>query len=62
MFSNLEKVASEMRARRDLFQLALERNDPSGLPQCEWLYRGCDYSGICPCRSTSPAPPVVPKR
>ena len=61
VFSNLEKVASEMRARRDLFQLALERNDPSGLPQCEWLYRGCDYSGICPCRSTSPAPPVVPR-
>lgn len=59
VFSNLERIAEEMRARRDLFKNALENKDPSGLPQCEWLYRGCDYSKVCPCRSKDPVSPIV---
>ena len=58
-FTNLGRVVSEMRTRRDAFQDALEHNDPSNLPQCKWLYLGCDYSSVCSCRGKSPDSPIV---
>ena len=58
-FTNLEGIIREMKYRRDIFHDALERNDPSKLPQCEWLYRGCDYATMCPCRDLTPISPVV---
>ena len=58
-FKTLEAVAVEMKSRSKTFKLALDRKTPSGLMQCEWLYRGCDYSGICPCRDVQPAKPML---
>ena len=58
-FINMGRVVSEMRSRRDAFQDALECKDPSKLPQCKWLYLGCDYSSICSCRGKAPDSPIV---
>lgn len=58
-FSNLDHIVSEMMSRRDLLDDALKRSDPSNLPQCKWLYRGCDYSGICSCRGKAVDPSIV---
>ena len=58
-FANIDRISSVMRSRRDLFEDALNRNDPSDLPQCKWLYMGCDYAGICSCRGKSQDPPIV---
>ena len=58
-FLNLQKITTEMRIRRDQFGDALEREDPSGLPQCEWFHRGCDYSQVCACASAPPLSPIV---
>jgi hypothetical protein len=43
------EVAREMVRRRDLLRRALETNDPSALPQCEWAGRGCRYEKVCGC-------------
>ena len=58
-FTNIEQIVSIMQSRRDLFKNAIERNDPSDLPQCKWLYLGCDYSDICKCRDKTPDPPMI---
>lgn len=58
-FKTLGKVAVEMKSRSRTFKLALDRKTPAELTQCEWLYRGCDYSGICPCRDLQPAEPML---
>ena len=52
-FPDLEAIREEMRRRRDLLVQALISNDPSNLPVCPWLNRGCDYSQVCDCASTS---------
>ena len=54
-FSDLEAIRDEMRHRRDLLTWALSSNDPSNLPVCPWLNKGCDYSQVCDCK-TSTAP------
>ena len=58
-FLDLARVGQEMRSRRDMFQNALEQEDASELPRCEWFYRGCDYSGVCGCRSAAPGESIV---
>ena len=60
-FVDLDAVGSEMRRRRDLFKDALDREDPSGLPRCEWMQRGCDYSHVCDCRNAAPISRLVPR-
>ena len=60
-FLALDAVGAEMRRRRDLFKDALDREDPSGLPRCEWMHRGCDYSHACDCRNAAPASRLVPR-
>ena len=52
-FPDLEAIRDEMRQRRDLLVQALISNDPSNLPICAWFNRGCDYSEVCDCRTTS---------
>ncbi len=52
-FPDLEAIREEMRQRRDLLVQALISNDPSNLPICAWFNRGCDYSEVCDCRTTS---------
>ena len=51
--------AIEMRARRDLFAEALEKSDPSALPQCEWYNKGCDYTAVCGCETAVPGERLV---
>ena len=58
-FNNIERITSEMRLRRDLLNESLAQKTPSQLPQCKWLYMGCDYSRICSCRDKSPDSPIV---
>ena len=60
-FLDLDAVGDEMRRRRDLFKDALDREDPSGLPRCEWMKRGCDYSHVCDCRNAAPGSRLVPR-
>ena len=60
-FLDLDAVGAEMRRRRDLFKDALDREDPSGLPRCEWMKRGCDYAHVCDCRNAAPASRHVPR-
>jgi len=52
-FPDLEAIRDEMRQRRDLLVQALISNDPSNLPICAWFNRGCDYSEVCDCKTTS---------
>ncbi|HUV46348.1 MAG TPA: PD-(D/E)XK nuclease family protein, partial [Dehalococcoidia bacterium] len=52
-FPDLEAIRDEMRQRRDLLVQALISNDPGNLPICAWFNRGCDYSAVCDCRTTS---------
>lgn len=59
-FPSLDPIRTEMLRRRDLFRVALEQNDPSELPQCEWFGRNCDYQEICGCDLASPLARVVP--
>ena len=59
IFTNLRRVKEQMLSRRDFFQDALECKDSSRLPQCEWIYRSCDYSSVCPCRARVPAQAIL---
>jgi len=52
-FPDLGAVREEMRRRRDLLLQALIANDPSNLPVCAWFGRGCDYSKVCDCSTSS---------
>jgi hypothetical protein len=52
-FPDLEAIRDEMRQRRDLLVQALISNDPGNLPICAWFNRGCDYSAVCDCRTSS---------
>ena len=58
-FLDMDKISEGMRTRRDLFRDALKREDPSGLPRCEWFRRGCDYSRVCGCAGADPMAPLV---
>jgi len=53
VFPDLEAIRDEMRRRRELLIQALISNDPSSLPVCAWFGKGCDYSEVCDCNSTS---------
>jgi len=53
IFPDLEAVRDEMRRRRDLLIQALISSDPSNLPICAWFGKGCDYSEVCDCQTTS---------
>lgn len=55
-FPDLEAIRKEMRQRRDLLVQALISNDPSNLPACPWSNRGCDYSAVCDCQTSSISP------
>ena len=55
-FPNLESIRGEMRHRRDLLVQALISNDPGNLPVCAWFNRGCDYSEVCDCKTSSVPP------
>ncbi len=59
-FRGIGEIAAEMRRRRDVLQAAIERNDPRGLPCCEWIDRECDYLSVCECSSAPPLSRVVP--
>jgi len=59
-FKNRKDVEREMVRRRDLFRDALTRNDPSGLPRCEWFDLRCDYRTVCGCADAEPLGRVVP--
>lgn len=59
-FSDLDAIRAAMKERRDLLIDALEKSDPSALPQCEWLQRNCLYEGVCPCAGQMPSSGVVP--
>lgn len=59
-FGDLDPIRAEMVRRRDLFRHALTTGDPSGLPQCEFFGRRCDYHDICGCESAAPLGRVVP--
>jgi len=52
-FPNLEAIRDEMLRRRDALMQALISNAPSNLPVCAWFNRGCDYSEVCDCKTTS---------
>ena len=52
-FPDLEAIWDEMRRRRELLVQALISNDPSNLPVCAWLNKGCDYSSVCDCKTSS---------
>jgi hypothetical protein len=52
-FPDLGAIREEMRRRRDLLTHALNSNDPSNLPVCTWLNRGCDYSQVCDCKTST---------
>jgi hypothetical protein len=52
-FPDLEAIREEMRRRRDLLLHALISNDPGNLPRCAWFNRGCDYSQVCDCETSS---------
>jgi len=54
-----EPIVREMRRRRDLLIAALDRNDPSSLPRCEWLEKGCIYAEICGCGALESLPRAV---
>jgi hypothetical protein len=58
-FRDLDTVAIEMRARRDIFAEALEKSDPGALPRCEWYSKGCDYSAVCGCEMAVSGEPLV---
>lgn len=52
-FLDLDAIAEEMRRRRDLLRDAMDRNDPSALPLCEWFTFECDYVAVCGCETAS---------
>src|ERR1700747_3230341 len=59
-FRDLRSIEREMVRRRDLFREALTRNDPRGLPRCEWFDMNCDSKPVCGCATASPLTRVVP--
>ncbi|MEW6033562.1 MAG: hypothetical protein AB1603_01755 [Chloroflexota bacterium] len=54
-FSDLDAVRSEMRRRRELLEAALASDNASALPVCSWGDWGCDYSGVCDCKTSKVA-------
>ena len=59
-FRDLRSIEREMVRRRDLFRDALTKNDPSGLPRCEWFDLSCDFKAVCGCATAAPLTRVVP--
>ncbi len=55
-FGDLDRVASELRAREAALRSALEAGDGAGLPRCRWFGRGCEFqaSGVCGCDGGEP--------
>ena len=59
-FRDLRSIEREMVRRRDQFMDALTKNDPSGLPRCEWFDLSCDFKAVCGCATAGPLTRVVP--
>jgi hypothetical protein len=59
-FRDLRSIEREMVRRRDQFREALAKNDPSGLPRCEWFGMNCDFKAVCGCATATPLTRVVP--
>jgi hypothetical protein len=59
-FRDLRSIEREMVRRRDQFREALAKNDPSGLPRCEWFDMNCDFKAVCGCATATPLTRVVP--
>ena len=59
-FRDLRSIEREMVRRRDQFRAALAKNDPSGLPRCEWFEMNCDFKAVCGCATATPFTRVVP--
>jgi hypothetical protein len=59
-FRDLRSIEREMVRRRDQFRDALAKNDPSGLPRCEWFDMNCDFKAVCGCATATPLTRVVP--
>jgi hypothetical protein len=59
-FRDLRSIEREMVRRRDQFREALAKNDPSGLPRCEWFDMNCDFKTVCGCATATPLTRVVP--
>jgi hypothetical protein len=59
-YRDLRSIEHEMVRRRDLFREALAKNDPGGLPRCEWFDLSCDFKGVCGCATAAPLTRVVP--
>ena len=59
-FRDLRSIEREMVRRRDQFRVALAKNDPSGLPRCEWFDLNCDFKAVCGCGTATPLTRVVP--
>src|SRR5436309_953967 len=57
--ATLAGIRTGMIRRRDLFQRALDAGTPSGLPQCEWFGRRCDYQDVCGCEAAPPLERLV---
>jgi hypothetical protein len=61
-FTDRGAVATEMMHRRDLLAEALRSGDPTGLPQCTWFGRDCDFAHLCNCAGAVPLPRLVDPR
>src|SRR5690349_17382790 len=59
-YRDLRSIEHEMVRRRDLFREALAKDDPGGLPRCEWFDLSCDFKGVCGCATAAPLTRVVP--
>ena len=53
-FSDLAGIAGEMVRRRDLLRDALDTQNPSRLPRCEWFGRDCAFAEVCGCDGAAP--------
>ncbi|MEM3087057.1 MAG: hypothetical protein QXO51_08065 [Halobacteria archaeon] len=58
-FTDIEVIRAEIRKRRDLLVTALEKNDPSALPQCSRYGHGCEYEEFCGCGQAKPFSPNI---
>jgi PD-(D/E)XK nuclease superfamily len=55
-FGGLDEIRARMQELARRFREALRRGDPSELPRCPWLGRGCEYqdAGVCGCTGAEP--------
>ena len=56
-FRELPEIRRRMADRAEEFRRALAVRDPSGLPRCPWLGRGCEFEAAHACDCTGDEPP-----